>query len=689
MKFSTYTETTHMGVKELNSRLTKIISLIFAMCVFFLGHQQIVTAQTVQIPDLGLRAALELALGKQAGDDITRAEMTSLESLQASNCHFLTLLEMGFWWKAERWVCLPTDDMFEYTIQDLTGLEFATNLTHLFLDSNQISDISPLKDLTNLTHLSLGRNQISDISPLKDLTNLAHLSLIYNSVSDISPCKNLTKLIELDLEGNRLSNVSILKDLTNLTHLSIRKNQLSDISPLKNLRTLTYLSFRENQISDVSPLEDLTNLTYLHIAFNYTISDVSPLKNLTNLRHLQLDHNIISDVSPLKDLTDLRHLDASDNEISDLSSLKNLTKLTWIDLDTNKNLDLSHLKYFPNLTFLDIHDNEISDLSFLNVLTKLKRLDLDDNEISDVSPLEVLTNLTEVDLSGNHISDVSPLKGLTKLSVLDLHNNRISDVSPLSGLINLTKLDLRGNHVSDFSPLAGLIDNLVKYNTRNQTFPTYKREDVNRDGLVNIIDLVSVASNFGNPDLAALARMNIYPDVNSDGVVDIRDLVIIAAEMGSSAAPTLSKNTVETSNLTAENLSQWIQLAKKFDLQEPRTQKGIAVFEQLLEILTRAETPLKTTALLANYPNPFNPETWIPYQLAEPAEVNISIHSANGKLVRALQLGHLSAGIYHRKSRAAYWDGRNELGESVASGIYFYTFTARDFTATRKMIIQK
>ena len=111
--------------------------------------------------------------------------------------------------------------------------------------------------------------------------------------------------------------------------------------------------------------------------------------------------------------------------------------------------------------------------------------------------------------------------------------------------------------------------------------------------------------------------------------------------------------------------------------------------EQILAVLTLTERLPRTTALMANYPNPFNPETWIPYQLAEPAEVNISIHSANGKLVRALQLGHLSAGIYHRKSRAAYWDGRNELGESVASGVYFYTFTAGDFTATRKMIIRK
>jgi flagellar hook assembly protein FlgD len=97
----------------------------------------------------------------------------------------------------------------------------------------------------------------------------------------------------------------------------------------------------------------------------------------------------------------------------------------------------------------------------------------------------------------------------------------------------------------------------------------------------------------------------------------------------------------------------------------------------------------KANALLANYPNPFNPETWIPYQLAKPAKVTVSIHAVDGKLVRQLALGHQPAGIYQNRFRAAYWDGRNDLGESVASGIYFYTLTAGDFTATRKMLIRK
>ena len=95
------------------------------------------------------------------------------------------------------------------------------------------------------------------------------------------------------------------------------------------------------------------------------------------------------------------------------------------------------------------------------------------------------------------------------------------------------------------------------------------------------------------------------------------------------------------------------------------------------------------TSLLPNYPNPFNPETWIPYTLAAPAEVGVDIYAVDGQRVRTLSLGHQPAGVYRNRARAAYWDGRNNAGERVASGVYFYTFTAGKFTATRKMLILK
>ncbi len=93
--------------------------------------------------------------------------------------------------------------------------------------------------------------------------------------------------------------------------------------------------------------------------------------------------------------------------------------------------------------------------------------------------------------------------------------------------------------------------------------------------------------------------------------------------------------------------------------------------------------------LLQNYPNPFNPETWIPYQLSVAAPVSISIYDATGGLVRTLTMGYQSEGFYHNRGRAAYWDGRNALGEQVASGVYFYRLETPSFQQTRRMIILK
>ncbi len=97
----------------------------------------------------------------------------------------------------------------------------------------------------------------------------------------------------------------------------------------------------------------------------------------------------------------------------------------------------------------------------------------------------------------------------------------------------------------------------------------------------------------------------------------------------------------------------------------------------------------KLTQLLQNFPNPFNPETWIPYQLETVADVTLQIYDTSGDIVRTLDLGFKGQGFYMTRSRAAYWDGRNNLGEQVASGVYFYSLHTPDFSATRKMLILK
>jgi hypothetical protein len=93
--------------------------------------------------------------------------------------------------------------------------------------------------------------------------------------------------------------------------------------------------------------------------------------------------------------------------------------------------------------------------------------------------------------------------------------------------------------------------------------------------------------------------------------------------------------------------------------------------------------------LLQNFPNPFNPETWLPYELSSEADVTIWIYNSSGDLVRRLSPGRQEAGSYITRDRAAYWDGRNEAGEQVASGILFYTIQAGEFAATKKMVVAR
>ena len=199
--------------------------------------------------------------------------------------------------------------------------------------------------------------------------------------------------------------------------------------------------------------------------------------------------------------------------------------------------------------------------------------------------------------------------------------------------------------------------------------------DVNGDGVVNILDLVVVAQAFGKDGLQG--------DVNGDGVVNVFDLVFVAGAIGGGgAAP--SAYSPELSIISAADVERWLAGAQGLGVGDAHFQRGIRFLEGLLAALTPKET-----TLLPNYPNPFNPETWIPYRLAREAEVTITIYDTKGTLVRRLALGNQAAGYYAERGKAAYWDGRNEGGEAVASGIYIYQFRAGDYAASRRMVIVK
>ncbi len=268
-------------------------------------------------------------------------------------------------------------------------------------------------------------------------------------------------------------------------------------------------------------------------------------------------------------------------------------------------------------------------------------------------------------------------------------NNRIQ----LLDTKTLHPLETLVGHTEDITDLAFSPDSrtlastscdgtILLWGTGTETVPGEISEDVNGDGVVDLHDIVFVASHLGQTEQHAA-------DVNGDEIVDIVDLVLVAGMMNAViGAPSAFRSEV----LSAADVREWLREIDNYNTSvatDPTFQRGVLVLEQLLSALTFNLWMPTETVLLPNYPNPFNPETWIPYHLAKSAAVTITICAANGNVVRTLALGHQSAGLYQHRSRAAYWDGRNELGEPVASGIYFYTLTVGNFTSTRKMLIRK
>ena len=214
--------------------------------------------------------------------------------------------------------------------------------------------------------------------------------------------------------------------------------------------------------------------------------------------------------------------------------------------------------------------------------------------------------------------------------------------------------------------------------TTTRTTTTASKYDVNGDGKVDSADsdAVTVA-------IAAGATDAKY-DVNGDGTVNVFDLVEIIAnrDPGAAGAPTLFG--MKMSAVQIDLVQEQIDLLIATNDRSPAAMRVLVYLQQLL-VTARPEK----TQLLANYPNPFNPETWIPYELATDTDVRLTIYNTQGVVIRSLQLGHQSGGYYTGRDRAAYWDGRNALGEQVASGLYFYQLETDEMSLMRKMVILK
>ena len=668
------------------------------------GVEQVATfyaaaGAAVDIPDTTLRAAIATTLGKEAGTPIALAEMATLKELIA----------------------------LDENISELDGIQHATYLIQLVLYKNSITDVSPLSRLTNLGHLYLSFNSITDVSPLSGLTNLGYLYLDHNNISDVQALSGLVNLKQLVLSFNSITDVSPLSGLTNLNGLSLGFNNMSDVSAI------------------VPTLSDLTNLRKLGLSGN-DIRDVTPLSRLNGIGVLTLDANQISDISALLGWTDLEHLTLQGNPLSYSSIYTHIPALQerGVEVNFDNRAPTTLMKISgddqtgdPDATLANPFVVEIQDqtgVAFAGVPVTF-------SVTSGGGRFSATTATTDSDGRAESTLTLGPNSGVNTVtvSVTGIQEQQTFNAegirTPLAfwitsgfdqkgtigealprpivvyvagqsgepfrdvevtftvigggGTLSVTRTttdsDGQAESILTLGPDPGTntVEVSVTGIEQSQTATAIGElppvpEDVNRDEVVNILDLVLVASVLGDGGTDSAA------DVNGDGVVNILDLVLVAGALGeAAAAPSAWHRDLEIAPTRAD-VGQWLAQAQGLDLGDAPSQRGVLFLEQLLAALTP-----KQTMLLPNYPNPFNPETWIPYQLAVPAEVTVTIYDVNGAAIRRLKIGYQAAGMYHSRGRAAYWDGCNERGEPVASGLYFYMLNAGDYSASRKMVILK
>ena len=698
-------------------------------------------AQNVSIPDVNLRAAIQEALGKTSGATITVDDMVSLKVLRANNRGISDLTGLEF---ASRLNALhlnrnritdlsPLSGLKELyrleldhneTLSDLSPLSSLSHLNILFAEFNIISDLSPLIDLLTLQDIRIGDNIIEDLSPFAGLHNLKGMSISNNLITDLTPLKDLKKLEWITMSGNPPADLTPLSGLLSLRSIHSWGTPILDLDPLKDLPKLRVLDFCGGEISDISALAEMTTLREIYLVGN-DITDLSSLASLTNLTRLNLSHNDISDVSVLAGLQHLKWLAFNHNVVSDVSSIEGLFAETVIVWHNNPAFPSGGPKIVGPWLWIIVPGDRITNGDALSIASDEHGVE---QKVATVGASEgkrvgsVVWTADSIAPSGNNnIGEMlkrqgvgntgivygsatieSPIEQQTHMFVghrdgirLYLNGDVVYQknsghwqegyhvyipVTLTAGTnVLLVGLDNHPNHVDNFHASFGFdVDTEYTVNApiSRDKIPAY---DVNEDGQISLLDLILVGQDYGK-SVPVKARS----DVNGDGKVNIADIVLVAGHLGEITGIPAAPELLTHKGSLQHKVSFWIKTAQAEDDGSLVFREGIANLQRLLTTLTP-----QRTALLANYPNPFNPETYIPYQLAAAADVTLTIYTVDGELVRTLALGHQAAGIYQTPKRAAYWDGTNALGEPVASGLYFYTLTAGDFRAIRKMLIMK
>ena len=595
-------------------------------------------------------------------------------------------------------------------ISDITSFAKLTGLRELGLEGNEISDVSPLAGLLNLEYLNLQANEITDFSPLAGLRGKASIKLLENPGSPIGGPKIEGPWLWVLLPGRVLADDDLLAQASSgaVTELGIAATGATEGETVGDSvwEAHRIAPNARNNIGDMLGEDGLSN----HVVYGSIPLDSPRMQKVTMLAGAS-SHN----ASKVWLNGELVHEDFHghwSHQYQDffpvtlkqgrnilLVAVENRDGGSWggffgFEAGTDYSVltpgpRLAYTPYAPRVsvgqTFtLHLSAEEVTGLAGWQFDLEFNPAALSATRVTEGSLLKTGGTATffRKGTIDNQAGTITGLSGSRRAAGGVTGAGRLVSVTFRVKALGETRVRVRdlqfGDTTGAIIPTASpTITINVGGAVAAPAAATHPAWDVNEDGVTNLADLALVSQAMGKP------IENPRTDVNGDGVVDGEDFALVAGHLneGAAAAPS---NVALTAGLTLETVEWALNILHAENTGSPAFRRGIAKFEQLLALLV----PDKTL-LLANYPNPFNPETWMPYQLAKSADVTVSIYAADGKLVRELDFGHQPAGVYRIRSRAAYWDGKNAVGESVASGVYFYTFTAGDFTATRKMLIRK
>ena len=632
------------------------------------------------------------------------------------------------------------------TLSDISPLAGLTKLRDLHLELNKITDVSPLANLQNLTTLNLEGNKITDVSPLANLQNLGRLHIEGNNISDISPLNELRENAHVVWFGNpcfpqggpivegpwlwAVVPGEGFRDGTDLlsvtsdgavTELKIATNGATEGDPVgehvwishkvvpryvENDKYYGGSGYNEEHRRMVNALKILSGKAG---AVYGSATLYSPREQQINMfassgshHKVWLNGELVRDYFKVSQMS----LRGGEGRYEDFFpvTLKRGRNVLLVAISTgSRGYFTSDFGFEPDTEYMLLNPGVAYAFSQDNIhVGNTFTLDISAEDVIDLAgwQFDIAFDAAMFKAIEVNEGDFLKTKGGSTFFQKGTIDNRSGKITRLSSaLLSGGGITGTGTLLSiQFSAKTGGETQLTLQNVQFGTSTgdlisagphevtlvveeQLATGDVNRDGQVSILDMILIAQQLGKkgPPHSAV-------DVNGDGTVSILDLILVAQHLGeSTAAASPAMLTIEDiDRLDPVMIQAWIAQAQVENDGSIAFQQGIANLQCLLALLIPEET-----ALLPNYPNPFNPETWIPYQLSEPAEVTLTIYAVNGTKVRTLALGLMPAGIYQSRSRAAYWDGRNNVGEPMASGIYFYSLTAGEFTSTRKMLIRK